>query len=64
MRLRDINRTAINVSKISLINDSAIDLKNKRLMLTLDDMRYSFCYLEEQDLLEDYNEIYTRIEGM
>ena len=64
MKLKDINRTAINVNKIALINDSAIDLKNKRLMLTLDDMRYSFCYLEEQDLLEDYNEIYDKVKDM
>ena len=64
MKLKDINRTAINISKVALINDSAIDLKNKRLYLTLDDTRYSFCYLEEKDLLEDYNTIYTKIEGM
>lgn len=64
MKLKDINRTAVNVSKVALINDSAIDLKNKRLMLTLDDMRYSFCYLEEQDLLEDYNEIYNKVKDM
>lgn len=64
MKLKDINRTAINVSKVALINDSAIDLENKKLILTLDDMRYSFWYLEEQDLLEDYKAIYTKIEGM
>lgn len=64
MKLKDINRTAINVSKVALINDSAIDLENKKLILTLDDMRYSFWYLEEKDLLEDYNTIYTKIEGM
>ena len=42
MKLKDINRTAINVSKVALINDSAIDLENKKLILTLDDIILHF----------------------
>lgn len=58
MKLKDINRTAIDPKDVTLINESALKAENKRLELVLNNVRYSFYYLDEDDLLEDYKTIY------
>lgn len=64
MKLKDINKTVINPQKLSLLNDSAIDSENQRLTVVLDTIRYAFYYNEMEDLLSDYKELYSKIEGM
>ena len=63
MKLNDINGTAINTNKISLINPSAIDLDKRKLILVIDSRRYGFDYLKVEDLQADYQKLYALLES-
>ncbi len=63
MKLNDINGTAINTNKISLINPSAIDLDKRKLILVIDSIRYGFDYLKVEDLQADYQKLYALLES-
>ena len=63
MKLNDINGTAINTNKISLINPSAIDLDKCKLILVIDSVRYGFDYLKVEDLQTDYQKLYALLES-
>ena len=63
MKLNDINGTAINTNKISLINPSAIDLDKRKLILVIDSIRYGFDYLKDKDLQADYQKLYALLES-
>lgn len=63
MKLNDINSTAINTNKISLINPSAIDLDKRKLILVIDSVRYGFDYLKVEDLQADYQKLYALLES-
>lgn len=63
MKLNDINGTAINTNKISLINPSAIDLDRRKLILVIDSIRYGFDYLKVEDLQADYQKLYALLES-
>ena len=63
MKLNDINGTAINTDKVTLINPSAMDLDKQRLTLVIDNIKYAFSYLKVEDMQTDYEKIYTIIEN-
>ncbi len=63
MKLNDVNGTAINTDKIPLINPSAIDLNNNKLILNIGSVRYGFDYLKAEDLQADYKKLYALIES-
>ena len=63
MKLNDVNGTAINTDKISLINSSAIDTNNNKLILVIDSVRYGFDYLKTEDLQADYKKLYALLES-
>lgn len=63
MKLKDINQTVINTDKITILNNSALDVNRKCLTLVLDSLRYAFYYLKEEDLRADYETIYSKLES-
>ena len=64
MKLKDVNGTAINPDKIPVINSSAINTDKFTLTLVLGTDRYMFTYLKLEDLIADYEKIYTIVEGI
>lgn len=64
MKLKDVRQTVINTQKLTFLNDSALDVEKKKLTIILDTIRYSLDYDKQEDLLSDYKELYSKIEGM
>lgn len=64
MKLKDCNKSAINPDMIPVINDSALNLERLELYVVLGGMlKYSFQYEKAEDLIADYNELKSKIDG-
>ena len=63
MKLKDVNRSAINPDKIPVINPSAINTDKLTLTLVLGSDRYMFTYLKLEDLKADYNAIFSKVKS-
>ena len=63
MKLKDINGSVINPDKLVMLNPSALDINRNCLTLVLDNLRYAFYYLKEEDMRADYETLYSKLES-
>lgn len=64
MKLTDVKGTMININKVSILNDAAINRDTQQLTLILDNIRYIFDYNSNDDLITDYNAIRNKMETL
>lgn len=62
MKLTDVKGTMINVDKVSILNDAALNRDTQQLTLILDNIRYIFDYNSNDDMVADYNAIRDKME--
>lgn len=63
MKLKDINGSVINSEKLVMLNPSSMDISRNCLTLVLDNLRYAFYYLTEDDMRADYQTLYSKLES-